>query len=149
MTAIDWPAGATELSDWADVGHLGEFRSFDGPIWTIPEVVQDHRGGTPARVFVSGTQLRDGTVEERCIRLEGVAWEDELSSDTARELGQALLAAAAALDELCNPKACVRLRLANCSPRPVIDSRWRAEFMPKNVQSVRLRMIICCHKVDA
>ena len=32
VTAIDWPAGATEVFDWADLGHPGEFRSFDGPI---------------------------------------------------------------------------------------------------------------------
>ena len=97
VTAIDWPAGATEVFDWADLGHPGEFRSFDGPIWRIPEVAYDDGN---ARVFVSGTQLRDGTVEERCIRLEGVAWEDMLSSATARKLGQALLDAADALDNL-------------------------------------------------
>ncbi|MBY0287489.1 MAG: hypothetical protein K2X52_10105 [Mycobacteriaceae bacterium] len=98
MTAVDWPAGATDVSDWADVGKPEEFRSFDGPIWTIPEI--QYTNDAPARVFVSGTQLRDGTIEERCIRLEGVAWEDMLASDTARTLSRALLSAADVLDRL-------------------------------------------------
>ncbi|WP_232076079.1 hypothetical protein [Mycobacterium gallinarum] len=98
MTAVDWPAGATEVSDWADVGKTDEFRSFDGPIWTIPEV--QYTNDAPARVFVSGTQLRDGTVEERCIRLEGVAWEDMLTSSVARDIATKLLAAATELDRL-------------------------------------------------
>ncbi|MGO4445771.1 hypothetical protein AB4Z42_20710 [Mycobacterium sp. 2YAF39] len=98
MKTIDWPTGATEVSDWADVGHPSEFRSFDGPIWTIPEV--QYTNDAPARVFVSGTQLRDGTVEERCIRLEGVAWEDMLTSSVARKIATALAEAADKLDRL-------------------------------------------------
>ncbi|HZN82460.1 MAG TPA: hypothetical protein VFC01_22695 [Mycobacterium sp.] len=67
MTAIDWPTGATEVSDWADVGHPDEFRSFLGPKWTLPGIRwvwgdNDEDGF----VTVSGTQLRDGTVEGRC-----------------------------------------------------------------------------------
>lgn len=98
MSTIDWPNGATEVSDWADVGHPSEFRLFAGPMWTIPEV--QYTNDAPARVVVSGTQLRDGTVEERCIRLEGVAWEDMLTSSVARRIATALAAAADDLDRL-------------------------------------------------
>lgn len=133
-TATDapWPTGATEVSDWADVGKPDEFGSFDGPIWTIPEVVQDHRDGTPARVFVSGTQLRDGTVEERCIRLEGVAWEDMLTSSVARKISTSLAEAADDLARLGSGgnQSCLAdvLRIV----RPAITLRWRAEPFGKS-----------------
>lgn len=38
MTAINWPTGATEVSDWADTGTPDEFRTFDGPKWTLPGI---------------------------------------------------------------------------------------------------------------
>ncbi|OBF41818.1 hypothetical protein A5724_04735 [Mycobacterium sp. ACS1612] len=37
-------------------------------------------------VSVDGTQLIDGTVEERCSRLQGVSWEDMLTTSVARKL---------------------------------------------------------------
>ncbi|WP_041781852.1 hypothetical protein [Mycolicibacterium chubuense] len=56
--------------------------------------------GHPATVTLFGTQLHDGTVEDRCIRVGGVHEDDELDSETARRLGQALLDAADDLDRL-------------------------------------------------
>jgi hypothetical protein len=81
MTAIDWQTGATEVSDWADVGHPDEFRSFLGPKWTLPGIRwgwgdNDEDGF----VTVSGTQLRDGTVGGRCICVGGQHLDDELDS---------------------------------------------------------------------
>jgi hypothetical protein len=92
------PAGATDISEWADVGHPDEFRSFTGPTWTIPGL--QYSSGEDAAVLIYGTQLADGTVEERCIRLGGVHWDDELTSQTARVLSAALAAAADDLDRL-------------------------------------------------
>jgi len=103
MTAVDWPAGASEVSDWADAGTPDEFRSFLGPKWTLPGI----RWGwgdneEDGFVAVSGTQLRNGTVEGRCIRVGGVHWDDELDSHAARDLAEKLIAAADNLDRL-NP----------------------------------------------
>lgn len=102
MTAIDWPAGATEVSDWADVGKTDEFRTFDGPKWTLPWIRWGWGGNEEdGFVTVSGTQLRDGTIEGvRCVRVGGLCWEDELDSGMARDLATKLLAAADNLDRL-------------------------------------------------
>jgi hypothetical protein len=59
-----------------------------------------YSNGDDAAVLIYGTQLADGTVEERCIRLGGVHWDDELTSQTARVLSAALAAAADDLDRL-------------------------------------------------
>jgi hypothetical protein len=64
------PEGATEVSEWADVGTPGEFRCFSGAIRTIPEI--RYSDDVPANVSVDGTQLADGRVEERYIRVTGV-----------------------------------------------------------------------------
>lgn len=93
------PAGATEVSDWCDVGHPDEFRSFTGPSWPGP-TPQYNSGNSNPMVIVYGTQLRDGTIEGRCIRVGGLHWDDELSSDQTRKLAAALLKAADALDHL-------------------------------------------------
>src|SRR4051812_35221570 len=95
---VPLPAGATDVTDWTDVGSPDEFRCFDGPIRTVEGI--KCWDGWPATVFVNGTQLRDGTVEGRCIRVYGVHGDDMLSSETARVLGRALLAAADDLDRL-------------------------------------------------
>jgi hypothetical protein len=92
------PIGATEADDWADVGSPDEFRSFTGPTRTIPGL--QCCNGDDAAVLIYGTQLADGTVEERCIRVAGVHWDDELTSQTARDLSAALAAAADDLDRL-------------------------------------------------
>ncbi|MGV0778746.1 hypothetical protein [Mycolicibacterium elephantis] len=101
MSATDWPAGATEVSDWADIGTPDEFRTFDGPKWTLPGIRWGF-GDTEEDGYVAiyGTQLRDGTVEERCIRVGGLHWDDELDSQTARDIAGKLLEAADALDRL-------------------------------------------------
>jgi hypothetical protein len=39
------PDGATEVSDWADVGKPEEFRCFSGPIQSIPKI--RYWDGTP------------------------------------------------------------------------------------------------------
>lgn len=83
------PAGATDVSEWADVGHPDQFRTFTGPEWVVGDLV----------VQVYGTQLFNGTVEQRCVRAL-IHWDDELDSATASELGHALLAAACALTRL-------------------------------------------------
>jgi hypothetical protein len=92
------PEGATEVSEWADVGTPGEFRCFSGAIRTIPEI--RYSDDVPASVSVDGTQLADGRVEERYIRVTGVSWEDMLTSGTARKLCVAIAAAADDLDRL-------------------------------------------------
>lgn len=101
MSAIVWPAGATEVSDWADVGHPDEFRSFDGPKWTLPGIRWGYGDNeVDGYVAICGTQLRDGTVEGRWIRVRGLQWDDELDSQTARAAAKALLEAADQLDSL-------------------------------------------------
>lgn len=92
------PAGAVETSDWCDVGHPDEFRTFSGPTRSIPGLA--YPDSSPAMVLIFGTQLRDGTVEGRCIRVGGVHWDDEIDAETARALGRALLDAADDLDTL-------------------------------------------------
>lgn len=105
LTAADvpLPLGATETSEWADVGTPDEFRLFYGPIRHIPELKCWNE--VPASVTVEGTQLADGTVEDRFIRLTGVAWDDMLTSDLARKLSVALAEAADDLDRLGRGKA--------------------------------------------
>lgn len=95
--SMPFPAGATEVTEWTDAGHPDEFRCFNGPTRTLPEL---RFGDQPAFVTIFGTQLRDGTVEGRCIRVAGVHWDDELDSKTARHLAQQLLDAADDLDRL-------------------------------------------------
>jgi hypothetical protein len=96
--AVPIPIGATETSDWADIGTPTEFRSFAGPIRTIPNLFE--WDGGPATVAVNGTQLTDGTVEERFIRVDGLGWDDMLTAETARALSTALAEAADDLDRL-------------------------------------------------
>lgn len=83
---VTLPAGAAHADDWADVGKPDAFRLFTGPVWDIQD-------GCTHSVFVSGTQLADGTVEERFIRTN-VHIDDELSAQQARAIGAALIAAA-------------------------------------------------------
>ncbi|KUI42305.1 hypothetical protein AU197_14420 [Mycobacterium sp. IS-1590] len=99
---IPWPLGATQVTDWADVGKPDQFRCFAGPIRRVPEIC--YEDGTPATVSIDGTQLFDDTVEERCIRLAGVSWEDMITSEVARKLATALLGAADDLDRLEGPR---------------------------------------------
>jgi hypothetical protein len=47
---------------------------------------------------VSGTQLREGTIEGRCIRVGGLHWDNELDSAAARDVAKKLLAAADEMD---------------------------------------------------
>jgi hypothetical protein len=96
---VPWPPAATSVSDWADVGTLDEFRSFDGPKWTVPNL-EWNSGEKDPTVLIYGTQLRGGMVEGRCIRVDGFHWDDMLSSDNARTLARALLEAADCLDRL-------------------------------------------------
>jgi hypothetical protein len=55
-------------------------------------------------VSVDGTEIFDGAVEERCIRLTGVSWEDMLTSAVARKLATALAEAADDLGGLDGPR---------------------------------------------
>jgi hypothetical protein len=96
---VPWPDAATSVSDWADVGTPDEFRSFDGPTWTVPNLEWNSGGKDPV-VLIYGTQLRGGSVEGRCIRVDGFHWDDMLSSENARVLAKALLEAAGNLDRL-------------------------------------------------
>ncbi|UUO03848.1 hypothetical protein M4D79_14100 [Mycolicibacterium novocastrense] len=100
---VPWPLGATEVTEWADVGKPEQFRCFAGPIREIPEI-RYTRDNVPATVSIDGTQLLDGTVEERCIRLQGISWEDMLTSDVARKIATALAEAADDLDRLEGPR---------------------------------------------
>lgn len=97
--AAPFPAGATEVSEWCDVGHPDEFRTFTGPTWTVANLAWNG-GDTDPTIIVFGTQLADGTVEGRCIRVDGLHWDYELSADNARTIGTALIEAADALDRL-------------------------------------------------
>jgi hypothetical protein len=92
------PVGATEVSDWADVGTPTEFRTFAGPVRTIPDLHQ--WDGSAATVAVNDSQLTDGTIEERFISIDGVGWDDMLTSKIARTLSASLAAAADDLDRL-------------------------------------------------
>ncbi len=83
------PPGATDVSDWADVGHPDQFRTFTGPEWLVGDLV----------IQVYGTQLVNGAVEGRCVRAD-IHWDNELDTATTRELGNSLLAAADALARL-------------------------------------------------
>lgn len=68
-------------------------------------------------MLVNGTQLGDGTVEDRCIRVYGVHGDDMLSSETARVLGRALLAAASELDRLKGNRR-KTVAMMGCAPPP-------------------------------
>ncbi|ULE32868.1 hypothetical protein [Mycobacterium sp. IDR2000157661] len=94
------PAGAVHVNEWTDFGEE-RFRCFAGPIREIPEIPFNDG---PANVSIDGTQLFDGTVEHRCIRLTGIGWEDQLTSEVARKLATALLGAADDLDRLDGPR---------------------------------------------
>ncbi|MDT5097650.1 MAG: hypothetical protein QOC76_1387 [Mycobacterium sp.] len=95
------PVGATDVSDWADVGTPDQFRVFDGPRWTVPGLRFGYADQeVDAFITIFGTQLADGTIEGRCIRLGGVHWDDELCSETARIIGRSLLEAADELDRV-------------------------------------------------
>ena len=99
---VPWPLGATEVTDWADVGKPEQFRCFAGPIREVPEL--RYSDDCPVTVSIDGTQLLNGTVEERCIRLTGISWEDMLTSSSARKLATVLAEAADDLDRLDGPR---------------------------------------------
>lgn len=86
----------------ADVGKPEQFRCLAGPIRHIPDI--RYKDGEPATVSIDGTQLFNGVVEERCIRLTGVSWEDMVTSEVARKLSTALAEAADDLDRLEGPR---------------------------------------------
>lgn len=95
---VPLPDGATDVDDWTDVGHPDQFRLFSGP--TRPLAGLTMNDGSPGLVAISGVQLRDGTIESRCIRVGGFHWDDELDADTVRGLARSLLDAADDLDRL-------------------------------------------------
>lgn len=92
------PVGAVDTGEWGDVGHPDAFRQFNGPKRIVKwrDVETDHPD--EATLYVAGTQLADGTVEERHIRAEGISWEDALPADTARELSRVFADLANELD---------------------------------------------------
>jgi len=94
---IPRPLGATEVGDWVD--HAGErFRCFAGPIRVVP--CARRSDGDPVAVAIDGTQLADGTIEERVIRLCGITSDDSMTAETARNIAAALSAAADDLEGL-------------------------------------------------
>lgn len=81
---VPLPVGAIEVSDWMDSGTPEPFRLYSGPTWTIE--------GSSATVTVRGTQLADGTIEEREIKIGGSF--DTLTAEEAEALAKALAQAA-------------------------------------------------------
>lgn len=92
------PAGPAEATDWVDMGKLHEFRCFEGPMRRLPGLA--YGDGSPVLVTITGTQIRDGTIEGRFIRMSGPHWDDEIDSQTARTIARALFDAADDLDRL-------------------------------------------------
>lgn len=67
MTDVAMPAGAVDVSNWADVETTAELHRPRSAVW------------------IQGTQLRDGTFESRCIRVGGL---HGTTCSTARMLGR-------------------------------------------------------------
>lgn len=83
------PAGATNVDEWADVGKPDAFRLFKGRVWEFSEF----------SVFVQGTQLADGSIEEIVIKTN-LYLDDDLSPRDARRVAAALIAAADDVDRM-------------------------------------------------
>jgi hypothetical protein len=84
---IPAPPGAVKVDDWMGLPD-DPVRYFEGPEWAVTD--------TRAKVLIDGAQFPDGRIDRAiCVRnAEG------LSSDQARGLARALLAAADKRDEL-------------------------------------------------
>lgn len=98
-TTTPWPAGAVNVSDWEDVGKSDQSAPSTAPRWTINDLVFNSGMDDPT-VEITGTQAGDGIVEDRCVRVARLVWEDVLDSGNARALGIALIEAAAVLDRM-------------------------------------------------
>ena len=93
---VPFPAGATEATESDDVGKP-EQSVLLRPIRTIPKLNCWH--GEPGRV--SSKVLNSSTeLSERLIRVDGLGWDDMLTSAVARKLASALAEAADDLDSL-------------------------------------------------
>lgn len=98
-TTTPWPAGAVNVSDWEDVGKSDQSAPSTAPRWTLNDLVFNSVMDDPT-VEITGTQAGDGIVEDRCVRVARLVWEDVLDSGNARALGIALIEAAAVLDRM-------------------------------------------------
>lgn len=82
----------------AAAAELDGFRCFEGSMRQLPGLT--YRDSSPVLVTITSTQLPDGTIEGRSIRMSGPHWDDEIDSQTARTIARALLDAADDLDRL-------------------------------------------------
>ena len=94
-TSNQLPAAA-EATDWVDVGKPDGFRRFEGSMRQLPGLT--YRDSSPVLLTITSTQLPDGTIEGRSIRMSH--WDDEIDSQTARTIARALFDAADDLDRL-------------------------------------------------
>jgi hypothetical protein len=83
------PVGATNVDEWDDVGKPEAFRLFKRKVW-------EHSAYS---VYVQGTQLADGSVEEIVIKTN-LHSDDDLSPRDARRVAAALIAAADEVDRM-------------------------------------------------
>jgi hypothetical protein len=83
------PAGATDVAQWDDVGKPDAFRLFTGKVWYL----------SAYSVYVQGTQLADGSLEEIVIKTN-LHTDDDLSPRDARRVAAALIAAADDVDRM-------------------------------------------------
>lgn len=98
-TTTPWPAArSTSLIGKTSARPTSSAPS-TAPRWTINDRVFNSGMDDPT-VEITGTQAGDGTVEDRCVRVARLVWEDVLDSGNTRALGIALIEAAAVLDRM-------------------------------------------------
>jgi hypothetical protein len=91
---IPEPAGAVEVTEWADPDSPGAFRLFYGATRTV-----ELDDGADINVTVLGTQATDGSVDEHGILIDGGS-DDTITTHEGRRLAAALVEAADEVDRL-------------------------------------------------
>jgi hypothetical protein len=87
---VDAPAGATKIAGWD-----GATRVFDGREWTV----ESGNDGHDITVTIHGMQYVDGRIVSR-VAVGGLCPDWPITSQRARRLARALMAAADAADSL-------------------------------------------------
>jgi hypothetical protein len=94
---VPWPTGAVKVRDWHDVGTSAAGRAFDGLSWVIEG---DGWHKDDIRVRIQGIQSPTGDVRERVISAGEVHPDTPITAAQARQLAQALIAAADEYDRV-------------------------------------------------
>jgi hypothetical protein len=107
FTPIPSPAGAVRVHGWQPEG----YRVFEGEQRCVGESI---------KVWTHGIQridarIDDGAIEAPDISVEGLIWEEGISSDTARRLADLLVMAADEIDRWASGTESGCQRLTYCS----------------------------------